>query len=1077
MLGLLVALWLPVPTAVAALAPAGGAEARVDITDPHFESVGGGEIPREVVATLAQDGAGYLWVATGDGLVRYDGYRFRPWERDSADPTQRNLGWVRALLGARDGRLYIATESQGLAVYDPRTERITDVPLGLGSDDGARPAILALAEDGEGAVWLGTVGAGLVRYEPATGRSTRLAHTGQPGSLPDDRVRALRVDRQGTLWVGTWRGLSRRLPASRRFEPIACTGAAGDATQLGDQAVQALFQASDGRLWAGTAQGRIAIVDPDSGRCRLLGRSDGLGADDEAAVTSFTEGPDGRVWVGRTSGIDLHDLASGRLLRRLRHDPRRPLGLAANEVTTLLRDRAGLIWVGGYGLGLQRHDPNDIAVRLREADLRPGSPLADADVRSLLQADDGRIWAATHGGCVAWLDTGLQATGALCPSLTRADGRAAAGERPWPVQAMAQGRDGAVWLGGEAALLEIGRDGRRRRLLYHHAGATNHLLVASDGTLWVGTEDGLYRLRPGAAGLERVAQADGRPLAGDVFVTAQAADGALWVASARGLFRVPAGADALQPVQSPPGQGLGNPTVIGLLFDRQHTLWVDVAVTGLHHLTAWDGRSATFDAVSVRHGVTGRPFGVNLLEDARGRIWSQLNVYDPARDQLDELGPADGVRFGTGWFRAYAQLGDGRMLFGGSRGLLVVQAERYDRSAYRPPLEITGLRIDGRPVPAGRLARGLHIEPGQRSFSLDFAALDYSDPGRIRYAWRLDGYDRDWVHAGADQRHASYGNLDPGRYVWRLRATNRSGVWSPRELAVAVQVMPAWWQRSSFKIALAALLLILPAAFVQWRTRRLRQSRRELEAQVRLRTAELEATTQALQRESTALAEASLTDPLTGLRNRRFLAQHIERETAAVVQRYAGTGQHPAAPLDGADLVFFLVDIDEFKQVNDLHGHAAGDAVIAQMRARLGEVFRDSDYLVRWGGEEFLVVARHASRRHAPELAERARAAVADRPFELGDGRPLSRTCSVGFCCFPVAPSEPGALDWSETVRLADAALYAVKHHGRNGWLGVVAARADSASALRAAARGPLAAWAGSGALELAGSAALRAWP
>ncbi|MDE2146029.1 MAG: diguanylate cyclase [Burkholderiales bacterium] len=1056
-------------------AGATAAEARVDITDPLFTPVGGAGIPREVVASLAQDRDDYLWVATGDGLKRYDGYHFEPEQRDSPDAALRNLGWIRALLGARDGRVWIATESQGLAVYDPRDGRITDVPTGLGGGTEARPAILALAEDGDGAIWLGTSGAGLVRYDPVTAQATRLRHGDAPDSLPDDRVRALLVDRQGTLWIGTWRGLARRQPASPHFEPVACDGAADGDAPLDGQVVQALNQASDGRIWVGTGQGRLALVDPDSGRCRLLGSADGLGPADRGAVSSFTEGPDGRVWVGRDSGIDLHDLASGRLLRRLRHDPRRPFGLAANEVTSLLRDRAGLIWVGGFGLGLQRHDPHVTAIRMRQADLNPGSPLADADVRSLLQTDDGRIWAATHDGCVAWLDSGLQVTGAVCPSLDTADARAPPGTQPWRVEAMAQAGDGAVWLGGDGGLLELGRDGRRLRVL-RHAGATNRLLAARDGSLWVGTGDGLYRLRPGAAALERVPQADGQPLGGDVFVSAQAPDGTVWVAAARGLFRLPPGASALQPVTSPADRGLGNPTVIGLLLDRQHTLWVDVAVTGLHHLTGWEDGQAVFDPVSVRHGAAGRPFGVNLLEDARGRIWSHMYVYDPAHDQLDPLGAADGVAFGTGWFRSYVQLHDGRMLFGGSRGLLVVQPERFDRSAYDPPLQVTGLRIDGRPVPAGGLARGLRIAPGQRSFSIDFAALDYSDPGRLRYAWRLDGYDRDWVHTSAEQRRASYGNLDPGRYVWHLRATNRSGVWSPHELVVRVQVMPAWWQRSTFKITLAALLLLMPAALVQWRTRRLRESQRELEALVHARTTELEAAALALRRESAALAEASLTDPLTGLRNRRFLAQHIERETAAVVQRYAAAAPVPQ-PLEGADLVFFIVDIDEFKQVNDLHGHAAGDAVIAQMRTRLGQVFRDSDYLVRWGGEEFLIVARHASRRHAAELAERARAAVADRPFELGGGVHLSRSCSVGFCCFPVATAHPAALDWGDTVRLADAALYAVKHAGRNGWLGVVAAQGESPAALRTAAQAPLAAWAASGALELAGSAALQAWP
>jgi diguanylate cyclase (GGDEF)-like protein len=173
---------------------------------------------------------------------------------------------------------------------------------------------------------------------------------------------------------------------------------------------------------------------------------------------------------------------------------------------------------------------------------------------------------------------------------------------------------------------------------------------------------------------------------------------------------------------------------------------------------------------------------------------------------------------------------------------------------------------------------------------------------------------------------------------------------------------------------------------------------------------------------------------------------------------------------DDADLVFFLLDIDHFKAVNDEHGHAAGDAVLMQMRGRLQQVFRAADHLVRWGGEEFLIVTVGTARAHAAELAERARASVADSPFPLDDGSLLHKTCSIGFACFPLAADQPRALDWATMVKLADEALYRVKHEGRDGWLGAISAQAASEPALRTLARGTLDAWQASGQLQLAGS-------
>lgn len=1037
------------------------------LAEPRLESVGVGIIPRDVVPTMAQDKAGFLWIATGDGLVRYDGYRFRPQERDSPDPAARNLGWIRALLAGSDGRLWIGTEWDGLAVYDPTTEKVSSW-RGKGEErdsqnGGPLPTIRALAEDRDGSIWAGSEGGGLDHFDLKSGSVSHYLHSSQPGSLPDDRVQALLIGRAGDLWVGTWAGLSRLKAGGERFEPVVSNG--GRASLAG-RIVEALFQASDGRIWVGTQQGDLAIVDPSTGKVLLLDFAEDIA--NHGAVSSLVEAPGGRMWVGRSTGIDLHDVAGGRLVQRLRHDLRKRWGLAGNEVTALIRDQAGLIWVGGFGVGLQRHDPNNRSIWLRGADPQPDSPFSEADVRSLLQLDNGEIWAATHKGGVAVMDKLLRVTGAIWP---RTPGQINATGKspklpPVRVEAMAQAREGTVWLGSDSMLYQFSRDHRQLQTLPHGGGLTRRLLAGSDGTLWVATQDGVYFLRPDKGEVVRLSQADGQPLRADINALAEAADGSVWVGSGKGLFRVAAGGSELQPVESPAGAGLGNHSVIGLLFDSQQTLWLDTAVTGLHRMLRWDGRQAQFDRISESHGIVSRPFGGNLMEDGRGRIWTQMYVYDPATDRLDELTAADGANLGTGWFLSRAKTTDGRMLFGGSKGILVVSPERFDASTYAPPLLISELVINGQRESAGGILNELELTPEQRSFSLGFTAVDYCDPSRIRYAYQLKGFDPDWIETTADSRVASYSNLWPGEYLLRARATNRSGAWSPHQLAIPIRVLPSWWQSWWFHLAAPSLLILMVYALVQLRTRQLRLRQSELQRMVHERTVDLESLTLALKRESTALEESSLTDPLTGLRNRRFLTQHIEAEAALAVREYESHFKYGAKLRDDVGLIFFLFDIDFFKQVNDRHGHAAGDAVIRQMSDRLVGVFRDTDYLVRWGGEEFLVVARATPRNLAAALAERARGAVADQPFELDDGSLLSKTCSIGFCCFPLSRQHAGALGWDVAIKIADEALYVVKDAGRNGWLGALSASAESAEALCARSRLPLIEWARSGELD-----------
>jgi diguanylate cyclase (GGDEF)-like protein len=239
------------------------------------------------------------------------------------------------------------------------------------------------------------------------------------------------------------------------------------------------------------------------------------------------------------------------------------------------------------------------------------------------------------------------------------------------------------------------------------------------------------------------------------------------------------------------------------------------------------------------------------------------------------------------------------------------------------------------------------------------------------------------------------------------------------------------------------LLLFVAAAYGAHalRTAVLRRHQRELEATVEARTRELVQANANLTGAYHALEEMSLTDPLTGLRNRRFLTQNIEAELALSQRRYRDWLRVGGEIPEDADIMFFMADLDHFKGVNDEYGHAAGDRVLQQMRDRLEQVFRETDYLVRWGGEEFLAVARRTRRSEAPELAERLRNAVANRPFELEDGRLISRTTSIGFAAFPFAPTAPDALGWLQVVELADEALYMAKHDGRNTWYELIASR------------------------------------
>ncbi|MFN3303802.1 MAG: diguanylate cyclase, partial [Roseateles sp.] len=768
--------------------------------------------------------------------------------------------------------------------------------------------------------------------------------------------------------------------------------------------VLTLLESRGGRVWLGMQDGRLGVVDGDAVRWVHSLRT---------PVQALAEGPDGRLWVGTKTGLLWINPGSQAIEARLTHDPRRTMGLAGNDVSGLLRDRSGAMWVSGYGLGLQRHLSHP-ALAVRGPDPQPGGVLADADVRAVLTRASGEVLGATQQGQVVRLDgrRELQTLGVL------------ARERRTVVEIMAEAADGSLWMAAAGRLEHRASDGRLLRDWPLDGGRAQRLLVRAGGDVWLGMQEGLYRLDgPGAAALQRIARADGRPLHGAIHALIERPGGELWLGGQAGLFRVRDGRQA-EPVPEAPDAGLAAPVVVALLAGRDGGVWVDTAVGGLHRLAGWDEQGrARFDRISERLGLEGS-FGGNLHEDGRGRVWSQINVYDPRSGRVDSFGSAEGASFGSFWFFASTELPGGGLLFGGSRGLLRVLPDAFVAQSASPPLVISGLRVNGQPHPPPGAA-GLTLPVGTRSLGVEFAALDYADPMRLRYQYRLLGLDNEWTRVDASARNPSFGPLKPGRYVLQVQASAHPTLWGTDQLELSIELLPAWWETPAARVAGVLLGLTAIWGWMRWRTRLLRQREAALQALVDERTAELR--------------ELSLTDALTGLRNRRYLELRLDDDLRLCLRRFETADGDGPGP--DADLLLMLLDLDHFKRVNDQHGHAAGDAVLVQLAERLRGVFRETDSLVRWGGEEMLVLVRETERRDAAALAERVCAAVREQPFDIGAGASVRVTVSVGFCAFPLDPRHPRLWDWRACLALADSALYAAKDQGRDGYVGAIRAQ------------------------------------
>lgn len=981
-----------------------------DFTDPYFQSVGDSDaIPTGVITALAQDARGLIWIGTEEGLIRYDGYRFRRYNHTKDDPHSLAGDYIASLFIDKEGQLWIGTGSDGISRFDSRTERFDNFPHNAGKADSLGSGMVwSIAQDAEGGTWAATdSGLDYLPHGAISWRHYRHADSDQD-SLMDERVHNLLLDRRGTLWVGTASGLQRLRADHKGFDNLA-TGAAeaipsNDQKLLAAHDVRALFEAADGKIWFGTRKLGAAWIAPGELTPHWLPVDPSrAGALTHGWVRSICQPQADQIWLGTYGGgINIVRAEDGKVEKRLHHDLSIASSLALDGVGSMLKDRAGQLWIGTWGGGLQRYNPLNHAFRvLRHSPLRPEG-LSHAEVDSVLELDDGHILVGTDANGIDILDRRRGVIGGYRPQAGKPGTLADAA-----IFGVAKTGDGALWAGTkQAGAMRLAPGATAWQAFGVAQGlpaiGVAKLMTSREGELWVGTDSGLAHWVDATQRFETYAGPDGQAMRAHVYSLAQDNKGRIWAGSDNGLWVKEPDENFIHAIYDSPQQAdsLSSDDIAGLLIDRAGDLWISTA-KGFDKLISWDGKQARFEHLSTKLGYPGLPLGDGPMEDKQGRIWTDRFVIDPHALKMYALSKADGLEIGTNWDASYGRTHDDFFMYGGTLGLAIIDTDKFRPWDYQPPVVPTELKINGVHVPIGELENGLTLDPEQRDFSVEFAALDYTAPNKNRYAYRLAGYDGKWIETDAEHRTASYGNLWPGNYTLQVRGSNRVGEWSPYEMSIKVRVLPAFWQTGWF-LAISLLLagVLIYGAFRR-RVAHLHAQAESLRDIVALRTAELV-------QKNRELEQLAVTDPLTGLYNRLYLDRALQRELA-VAQR------------TGEAFSLIMLDIDKFKAVNDKFGHQAGDEALVTLAGILHSRMRVTDVAGRWGGEEFLIICPATARQGAIDVAETLRSLIAHTEFP-------HEHCTASF---GVASFEEGDTI-TTTVARADHALYAAKEAGRN---------------------------------------------
>ena len=905
------------------------------------------------VTAVVADDQGFVWIGTQEGLNRFDGHRFTVYR---AGPGQGLRGGmasssVDALGFDARSRLWIGTNDSGLEVVDLRSGVHTRVGLEHGL---AHRRVEHLLLDPQGGAWLGGP-LGVDRIDDDLTHVRRVADALPIVAMEWGGGRALALDEGCGLWELDVAGSVRRptpLPAGLRCVAMQADGEA---------------------LWVATAESGLFRVHGQE----LLAFPTERFAGVQAELTAFLRRQDGTLMFGFADGTVLQALGAGDPAPR-----RVGGGVGLDSAITLFAEHSpGVLFVGTHTSGLFVARTLSAAVRNDLLDTADLQAWPAGSVRSVW-TDGTRLLVGTDAGLAMRADPGAPWNSVPDIGITS-------------IRAIESDGEGGWWVGTHRGLWRLQPDGSAAQVPGLPDPAVTAMLREGE-VLWVATRGGLARFRGG------VADAAGLPVQLDgQFLTSLMRDGRgrLWIGSnERGLYRLHDDG-SLEHLNTRAGT-LGHDSVWALHEGRDAT-WVGTFSAGLHRLPHDGGGIRVYsEAEGLSNGVVYR-----IEPDAEGRLWlstnNGLSVLDPATGSVQTLLQGDGLRnreFNSG---ASFRTGDGLLLFGGTEGLDVIEPLQL-ASRSPPALPVpSGLRVLGRRSGAERggerpldilYAERIALEHSDSVLALDMVAIDFSAPGAARLRYRIHGIYGDWVQPPGPRAELVLSHLPPGEYPLQMQAAGRDGRFGETRRLVLVVPPPPWRHPLAW---LGYLLLLL--ALLAWLAWQVRSRRRAERAQIELlnrtvaeRTAELEDANQRLLQSNRQLDLATRMDPLTQVSNRRDLQEWLDRECPQVVQEAAAGGVMRR-------LFFCMVDVDDFKRINDRYGHQVGDEVLVEFAGRLRHLRRERDAVVRWGGEEFMLLLRDVSASEVAVQVERIRRTLADRPVQRRQAgvQLLDRLCAL----------------------------------------------------------------------------------
>jgi len=830
--------------------------------DIHFNHITINDgLSQSTVQAIQQDAQGHMWFGTHDGLNKYNGYDFTVYRFNPSDPHSISDHNIRSLYRDSQDRLWIGTQSGGLNMHDPYRNRFVRY-MGVDDEDQYQTlsdnTVWTILEDHEGLFWVGT-GFGLNLMNREQGSFHRIFSVSEDStSLTHNHISALYEDNQGTLWIGTANGFNKLDREKGEFRQYK-TFRTGESEQpLG--MIRSIYEDTRGTFWIGTENQGLYIFDRNNETfTRFVHNPDDLLSISGNSIISIIEDSRERLWIATgNDGLNKYDKDTAGFIR-YQYDPDIPYSINNNGILTLFKSRENIIWVGTFAGGVNFSELK--SERFSHFFNEPQNPnsLSHNVVQAVHQDRDGYVWIGTDGGGLNRYDPG---TGRIQRINRQSEGIRSPSAN---VILDIHETDHGLWLATYGNGIELLPADNREIVNYRHQPANPESLSSdyvfgiyetSDGYLWFSTNWGGVNVLNPETGIFLRYMVNPQDLNdhatignNDARTVFEDSAGDIWIGTYQSILnRLNRQSDLFTQYNLNENSIYITSIAQAIHEDRHNRVWIGTRGAGLMYFDRESDRLVPFATID-----NGLPSNVvhAIVEDDHGHLWLSTN-NGISRFDIESLEFTNySIEHGLSQREFNPGSGfkdkDGFIYFGGVNGFNRFHPDRLKTDIASYPVVLSELLLFNEPVKPGTdspldvhisLADNIILPHNASMISLEFAALNFSVVKGTGYSYLLEGFDQDWIHAGT-RRVATYTNLKPGDYVFKVRSANLDGTWNDNLASISIRIIPPFW-RTAWFIGLMILLLIAAiSGMYRHRVYQIRSLNIQLEKKVRARTEEL----------------------------------------------------------------------------------------------------------------------------------------------------------------------------------------------------------------------------------------------